>query len=72
MLYNVYRMCDNFVDDSCLESRDADQCVYEHIMQLVQGKPGSKAGSSSAAAAALSAGAIAGIAVAGEGLYRCG
>ncbi|WIA16690.1 hypothetical protein OEZ85_013348 [Tetradesmus obliquus] len=64
VLYNVYRMCDNFVDDSCLESRAADQCVYEHIMQLVQGKPGSKAGSSSAAAAALSAGAIAGIAVA--------
>lgn len=64
VLYNVYRMCDNFVDDSCLESRDADQCVYEHIMQLVQGKPGSKAGSSSAAAAALLAGAIAGIAVA--------
>jgi hypothetical protein len=59
-------MCDNFVDNSCLESRDADQCVYEHIMQLVQGRTSSKAGGSGAAAATLSPGAIAGIAIAGE------
>jgi hypothetical protein len=58
-------MCDNFVDDSCLENRDADQCVYEHIMQL-QGKITSRTGSGAAAAAGLSAGAIAGIAIAGE------
>jgi hypothetical protein len=58
-------MCDNFVDDSCLENRDADQCVYEHISRL-QGPKSSRADSGTAAAAGLSAGAIAGIAIAGE------
>lgn len=59
-LTNVFRMCQNYVDPACLLERDADMCVFQDIQRLL-------AEANHAQAGALSAGAVAGIVVAGEG-----